>query len=94
MPNEKTFESLQEIMDLNHEAGRFFFSPSTLGFFNSKIHCGPFRGKYFVTSEKDGSKPRRYTVRIALPDGTIETAGDFQGHGTLASAKASARGEA
>ena len=92
MPNEKMFKSLQEIMDLNRKEGRFFFSPATLAFFNSKVHCGPYQGKHFVTSEKDGRNPRRYTVRTALPDGTIETLGDFQGYGTLASATAAAKG--
>jgi hypothetical protein len=48
-------------------------------FFNTRLESGLIGGKYFITSERyDENRPRRYSVRRADPDGTIDTVGEFQ----------------
>jgi hypothetical protein len=68
--------TITAIRDADHRAGRFFFSPSTMKFFNSRIlptvYQGP-GGIYFITSEQfrgsNGvSDPRKYTVRQFIPE--------------------------
>ena len=52
------------------------------------------RGCYFITSEKcHDSDPRRYSVRRAMPDGTIETVGEFCGYLTREAARAAVKSE-
>jgi hypothetical protein len=41
-----------------------------------------YGGRYFVTSEAPADSNRRYTVRRALDDGTVETHGEFMAYGT------------
>ena len=72
------FKTVSEIIELNKERGRFFFSPETMMFFSSRIEGNRVYGtKYFVTSEQfessDGDLPREYTVRAASDDGDIKT---------------------
>ena len=43
-------------------------------------------GKYFWSSEQAPDQPRRYTVRRANPDGSVDTVGEFQAHATRAAA--------
>ena len=49
---------------------------------------------YFVTSERGPDEIRRYTVRRACADGSIDTVGEFQEHATAAQAKSAARAAA
>jgi len=67
------FKTMAEIKAANKAAGRFFFSPDTMRFFESRIEAGPFNNR-FVTSEKPPHEPRRFTVRTANDDGTISPA--------------------
>ena len=98
--------TLQDIKVANHKAGRYWFSPATLRFFESRVgkrvHEGP-GGIYFVSSEQyrrplsGGCDPRRYTVRQFNPDtGDIDTVGEFQqwadSHGAHREAKRLAAG--
>src|SRR4051812_13913442 len=70
-----------------------FFSPDTMRFFKSRVLETLYgKGRVFVTSEKDGDNPRRYTVRIAQwspeNDYDMSTVGDFQAFGDAHQAKA------
>jgi hypothetical protein len=68
--------TINAIREADRRAGRYFFSPDTMKFFNSRIlptvYEGP-GGVYFLTSEKfrgsDGvSAPRKYTIRQFTSD--------------------------
>jgi hypothetical protein len=69
-----------------------WFSESTMRFFDTRVETQgrPIAGYYFVTSDKAPGSERRYTVRKANDDGTIETVGDFQQHDTYAEARTAA----
>jgi hypothetical protein len=87
-----TFFTIQQIKDANKAAGHFFFSPSTMTFFRSRVLRGVIGGHYFITSEQfDASSPRLYTVRRANDDGTIEDASEFQAFDTPNKARTYAR---
>lgn len=72
------FNSIYEVKSLNRNSGYHWFSPDTLKWFNGKVYDVLYSGCVFVSSEKDtpfrGSTPqRRYSVRVAMSDGTINT---------------------
>lgn len=75
MKRKGNFQSMKQLKKANEKSGRHFFAPSTLRFFNSKIHTKqPIHGCMFITSEQyDCSAPRLYTIRIAYADGSVET---------------------
>lgn len=83
--------SASEIRARAKSAGSHFFDPATMRFFSSRVHGDGIVGKggrvYFVTSEQNKSPgyvgPRRYTLRVQKPDGSIETHGEFQQFATL-----------
>ena len=96
---------MSQIRQANDEAGKNFFEPATIRFFDSKIgrtiYQGP-GGVYFLTSEQfhgsQGSAPRRWTVRVFDPE--LGNVGTFGEHGGFAgpdsarrAAKAAAKGE-
>ena len=87
------YQNIRQIEYANTSAGHYFFSPSTMRFFRSKIASrNVINGRYFITSEQfDASSPRLYTIRRANDDGTIDTVGDFQQYETAKAAKAAAR---
>ena len=72
--------TIRKIKKANKDGGGYFFSPSTMRFFNSKVEDKVYEGIggiYFVTSERgplgDG---RRYTPRKFNPEiGDCGTAG-------------------
>jgi hypothetical protein len=72
------FTSIDDIKAANKAAGQHWFSKSTLAFFSSRIGGTVYGGKFFVTSERGPDNVRRYTVRVARPDGQVETTGTFQ----------------
>jgi hypothetical protein len=84
--------TLAAIKRANKAAGLHWFEPATLEFFNSVVHkedifAGP-AGVFFVSSEKDGHNPRRWSVRQFDPtDGSIDTVGEFQAHANHSAAK-------
>ncbi len=85
------FRTTDDVKAANREAGRHFFDPATMRFFNSRVHRAVYGGRYFVTSERYSVESgRRYTVREILPDGDIETVGDFQQYATAAQARKAA----
>ena len=72
------FKTIADVKRRNKEIDRHFFEKSTMKFFNSKIESKLYGGKYFVTSEQfDENSKRKYTVRIANNDGSIDTIGRF-----------------
>mgnify|MGYP001226488687 CR=1 FL=1 len=76
------FFSMEHIKSWCKAANHQFFEPSTMRFFQSKVQTkAPYNGRVFVTSEKCGSWPRRYTVREVWC-GTIRTVGDFMAYRT------------
>ena len=86
-----TYNTLKEIKAANAAAGQHFFEPATMRFFNSRVSARLIAGRYFISSERfDETTPRRYTVRIANDDGTIDTVGEFQQYPTMAQARAAA----
>ncbi len=78
------FDSMQALRDANKNSGQFWFSPSTMAFFNSKVETDLINGEYFVTSEDnfDGTQ-RLFSIRRANPDASIDTVGEFQGYTSL-----------
>lgn len=69
------FNDMQEVIEANEEAGRYFFSENTMRFFDSRVESELFDNQTFITSEKRGFEDYRrvYAVRVANPDGTIST---------------------
>ena len=71
---------------LNKETGRAvdWYGPGAMRFFGTSLPKWAYTyglGSYlFVTGERDtyGDGPRLFTIRIQLPDGEVETVGEFQ----------------
>jgi hypothetical protein len=87
------FWDMNDVQDANDRHGHYFFEPAAMRFFHSRIGHDLHGGRYFVTSEcrEPGETPRLYTVREAMPDGSINSVGDFQAFSTSAQAKARIR---
>ena len=95
----RAHRSMASIKAANLDADGVFFRPAMMQIFQTRIEAGPFHGRFFVTSDqftsmRGKSYPRRYTVREALPDGSIGTVGEFQQHEDKKSAIAAAKGAA
>jgi hypothetical protein len=91
--------TISDIKAANRDASQFFFSRSTMRFFDSRIergvYCGP-GGVFFVTSEQfhgsAGSESRKFTVRQFDPaTAHIRTFGAFNDLLDLADARQVAR---
>ena len=87
-----TKTTMSQIKQANQAIEHHFFEPATLRFFNSRVGSIVYEGEngrlFFVTSEQcSDDHPRLYTLREALPDGSVETVGDFQGHESAAAAQ-------
>ncbi len=67
------YSTIKEIKDANKQAGQYFFSKETMEFFQSLVCDGVWDGRYFITSENDGRRGRRYAIREAREDGSIKT---------------------
>jgi hypothetical protein len=73
------FYSIRAIKAANEAAGQFFFSPSSMAFFQSRV-SHKLHGPYFVTSERprwDHNASRRYTIRKVEDNGAVDTIGEF-----------------
>jgi len=98
--DEANFTSIEQIRYANRQLGHHFFDTDTLRFFRSRNGSTVYGGQYFITSEQDhdygGSigaawdGERRYTVRRANADGSIETVGHFGQYGSRSGAAAAA----
>lgn len=89
--------TIEAIKKANQEAGYFYFSPDTMRFFKGRVMSEVFPlkdGALFVTSERAAGDIRRYTIRRAFDNGTIETLDGFQDYisrnGALKAAKKAA----
>lgn len=83
--------TLDDIKARNHDAGNHFFDRDTMRFFRSRISERVYpnihgTGTLFVTSERGPDNIRRYSVRIALPDGSIDAASRFGDYHSLSGA--------
>ena len=87
------FDTIDDVKAANARAGFHFFSRDTLRFFSSRISSHVYGHGVIVTSERNeyDDQPRRYSVRLALPTGEIETLGEFQRFATSGQAHAFAR---
>lgn len=91
--NPGPYRTIGEIMEANRDAGFYFFSPDTLRGFGSRIGETVYGSRYFTTSERSGfdqQSPRTYSVRMAMPDGRVETLGEFGQFDTSAQARRAA----
>lgn len=71
--------AIERIAEANQAAGYHFFDPDTIRFFSSIIYPRVYAGRYFITGERcDEHYPERFTIRVALDNGQVETVGDFQ----------------
>lgn len=78
--------SLQEFQELNNTVGCNWFKPDTIKFFKSKVTTW-FKDGWFITSEVNPSKIKRYTIRKAnFETGRVSTVGEFHSYNTEASA--------
>jgi len=87
-PREFVYATMTDVITANSQVGGHWFEKSTMRFFNTRIESRLIAGHRFITSEKGPDEVRRYTVREALPDGSIDTVGEFQQYETLREAKA------
>lgn len=85
------FTTIAEIKRANREAGFYFFSPSAMRFFGSRVLPTVYGGRYFVTSEQPPHGPRAYAVRRIGADGDVTTIGRTCQHPTARRAKGAAR---
>ena len=86
------FDTIDDVKSANSRAGYKWFTPDTLRFFASRPSKIVYGHGLFVSSELDfDGTTRRYTVRLALPTGEIETVGEFQQFATSGQAHAFAR---
>ena len=74
--------TIRDIKRINKEKGFYFFSPESMGFFNSQVDDKVFHGSggiFFTTSEQfDTDSERKYTVRQFHPKtGNVNTNGEF-----------------
>ena len=80
------FNNITEVKKANKEKGQHFFNRETLAFFGSKIYPELYtvQGRqFFITSEDNFNRTQiLFTIREAMPDGSIETLGEFLQHET------------
>ncbi len=80
------FNNITEVKKANKEIGQHFFDRDTLAFFGSKVYPDLYTvagRQFFVTSEDNYNRTEKgYTIREAMPDGDIETIGEFLQYAT------------
>jgi len=80
------FNNITEVKKANKENGQHFFDRNTLAFFGSKVYPDLYTvagRQFFITSEDNFNRTEKgYTIREAMPDGDIETIGDFLQYAT------------
>lgn len=87
----KGHATMDDIRRANEDAGQHWFQPAAMRFFRSRVSDGVYGNGYFVSSERGPDMARRYTVRKALPDGSIDQVGEFQQYASRSGAHAAAR---
>jgi hypothetical protein len=86
-------KSLQDAKNRNERAGFHWFDRDTVRYFGTRIHSTFYSGGFFVTSEFTGwdRESRAFSVRRAMPDGSVDTVGEFLGFATRSAAHSEAR---
>lgn len=79
--------SIELFRRANTDAGYHWFDLDTLRFFKSRVG-EMLPGDYFISSERGPDEVRRYTLRVALPDGRVGDASEFQAFVTRSQALA------
>lgn len=94
-PQTFTYRTMDDVISANRAIGNHWFDADTMRFFKTRIESGaiPLHSENchkarFITSEKGPDGVRRYSVREAQPDGTIDTIGEFQQYRTRDKARA------
>lgn len=74
--------TMADVRAANRAAGMCWFDRGSMAFFGSRIESNLIGGAYFITSEKGAhaSDARRFSVRKALANGSIETVGEFRAY--------------
>ncbi len=91
-PRTFAYHTMADVKAANQAIGNHWFDRSSMRFFNTRIESGLIGGRWFITSERfDDNAPRKFTVRRADPDGSVDTEGDFQQYRTLDDARMAAR---
>jgi hypothetical protein len=91
------YANIADVKQANKAIGGSWFAPSTMQFFGtrieSKLMTRTISGRQvFVTSEQlNNDSPRLFTIREALPGGSIKTVGEFQQYPNLSDARAAVR---
>jgi hypothetical protein len=87
-PRMFTYTDMASVRAANQSIGNHWFDRDSMRFFNTRLESGLIAGRYFITSERmDENHARRYSVREALPDGSIDTIGEFQAYTTKEDAR-------
>lgn len=73
------FSSIEQIKQRNFDVGNHFFDPDTMRCFGTRLFDVIHLGHYFITADDqyDASLPKRFTIRNAQEDGSIDTVGEF-----------------
>lgn len=91
------YANMADVKRANKAVGGCWFSLSTMRFFRTRIETelitrGVSGRQVFVTSEQfNDDSPRLFTIREALPGGSIKTVGEFQQYASLSDARAAVR---
>ena len=95
------FNTIADIERANHAAGMHWFSRDNKRFARSRILPTLYKGDrliWFISSEKSGwddNDPRRFSVRVFDPtDGSVNTAGEFNGFNFVEDARDHAKATA
>jgi len=81
------FTSIPAVKAAFNAAGSFWFSPSTMRFFNTKIESSLIGGRYFITSERyESDQPKLFNIRMVVRNDDasldIETVGEHMTYTT------------
>lgn len=92
MKSRRIWTSIDEIKAANAASGRYWFTPDTMRFFDSKIVTKVIWGRYFISSERMGPEyARTFTVREVFDSGEVSTLGSLRDFTTLTDARAALR---
>lgn len=62
-PKRRNMTEIRQMVTADYH-NKWWFDASTLRVWNSRISDNLYAGRFFVTSEKEDSKPRYYTIRV------------------------------
>ena len=68
-----SFKSISQFRQLNYQQGYHWFDASSMKFFGTRLHADLYGGCVFVTSDKQYNGDRKYSVRVGMKDGTINS---------------------